>query len=508
MDRKRKIETRGEVAAEEESKKKQTAQLGRVHCNYCKRNVSDQVYIKSAVCEDVDICLECFSVGVEIKDPKRTDGKHLHRNSANYRVMERLDFPIIVDNWTAREELALLDGLDTYGLGNWQEVSAVVGTKTRNECELHYFAYHINTKNGIPLPDLSRATDKKTFVKQEPLDFTECIESAIAGAGRVPGKLTLTEWKKHMIETKGITRENIRYYEDKPAGSDQVGFMPARGDMDVEWDNEAEHLICECVFDEKRDTEQDKELKMKILEAYNWKLEERVRRKQFILDRNLLDFKKQQAQDRRRTKEEREMWTQMRQFCRFWPQEEHEEYMRGVILERKIRRRIEQLQQYRLAGLHTFAEADVYETDRRKKEQEERLKRSKNELSAYLQPKASAQQRSERLRMRNEEEGIEADNGAAAMAAKKPVGNFEIAGLPGTDCLGAGEKALCATQRIMPMDYLATKEAMIRESVRTGTLKLEGAKFVSKLEQAKTAKVYEFMVSAGWLLPHKEGAQI
>jgi hypothetical protein len=33
------------------------------------------------------------------------------------RVMERLDFPLITHDWTAREELALLDGLDTYGLG-------------------------------------------------------------------------------------------------------------------------------------------------------------------------------------------------------------------------------------------------------------------------------------------------------------------------------------------------------------------------------------------------------
>jgi hypothetical protein len=31
--------------------------------------------------------------------------------------MERLDFQLITHDWTAREELALLDGLDTYGLG-------------------------------------------------------------------------------------------------------------------------------------------------------------------------------------------------------------------------------------------------------------------------------------------------------------------------------------------------------------------------------------------------------
>lgn len=47
--RKRKIETRGAEAAEEEQRKKLQAKLGKVHCNYCKRDVSDQMYIKSGV---------------------------------------------------------------------------------------------------------------------------------------------------------------------------------------------------------------------------------------------------------------------------------------------------------------------------------------------------------------------------------------------------------------------------------------------------------------------------
>ena len=38
------------------------------------------MYIKSAVSEDVDLCLECFSVGVEILDVNKTDGKNVHRN--------------------------------------------------------------------------------------------------------------------------------------------------------------------------------------------------------------------------------------------------------------------------------------------------------------------------------------------------------------------------------------------------------------------------------------------
>mmetsp|Transcript_37358 Transcript_37358/g.72988 ORF Transcript_37358/g.72988 Transcript_37358/m.72988 type:complete len:510 (-) Transcript_37358:136-1665(-) len=500
--RKRKIETRGEVAQEEENKKKQV-QLGQVHCNYCKRNISDQIYIKNASCEDVDLCLECFSVGVEIKDVKKTDGKHPHRNNCNYKVMERLDFPILVEGWTAREEIALLDGIDSYGIGNWKQVAEVVGTKEERDCELHYFAYYINTASGEPVPNVTKATSKVNFPKGK-IDFDECVEAAIAGAGRVPGKLTKSEWKKHMIETKGITRENIKYYEDKPAGCDQVGFMPARGDMDVEWENDTEQLICDCHFDDKKDTEQDKELKMKILEAYNWKLEERIRRKSFILERNLLDYKKQHSQERRRTKDERELWQHMRQFARFWPQEEHEEYMRGLILERKIRKRIEQLQTFRRAGLHNFADADAFEDAKKKKEQEDRLKRSKNELTPYLPPKASAAQRSERLRMRNEEDITELGSldPPPAQGGKKP-GMFDISGMPGVDLLGLGEKQFCVQQRMNPSDFIEAKEAMHRESFRHGSLRVEQAKMVCKLDGAKAAKVHEFMVSAGWLTPHQ-----
>eukprot|EP00960_Hanusia_phi_P072632 767837-Hanusia_phi.AAC.4 len=78
--------------------------------------VQDQMYIKSAVSDDVDLCMECFSVGVEINDVEKTDGKNPHKNDHPYRVMERLDFPLITEDWTAREEVALLEGIETYGM--------------------------------------------------------------------------------------------------------------------------------------------------------------------------------------------------------------------------------------------------------------------------------------------------------------------------------------------------------------------------------------------------------
>jgi len=234
------------------------------------------------VSDDVDLCLECFSVGVEISDVKKTDGKHPHRNDHPYRVMERLDFPLITSDWSSREELSMLDGIEQFGIGNWVEVKGVVGTKDKAQCEYHYYGNYINTKHGKgTVPDVSRAVSKDQFLPGgEPEDYSDCVEAAVAGAGPVWGKFTKSEWKQHSMDTKHIVRESIRYYEGKPAGSDFVGYMPSRGDFDIEWDNDAEQLICDLVFDEKKDSELDREVKIKVLEIYNWKLEERQRRKE------------------------------------------------------------------------------------------------------------------------------------------------------------------------------------------------------------------------------------
>ena len=90
------------------------------HCNYCQRNISDSVRIKCAICMDFDLCVECFSVGVELGE---------HKNTHSYRVMDFLAFPLHHPAWGADEELLLLEGIDMYGIGNWQAVSEHVGEK-------------------------------------------------------------------------------------------------------------------------------------------------------------------------------------------------------------------------------------------------------------------------------------------------------------------------------------------------------------------------------------------
>lgn len=52
---------------------------------------------------------------------------------------EYLSTPIFSPDWGADEELLLISGLITYGLGNWLEVAGYIGTRTKEECEQHYY---------------------------------------------------------------------------------------------------------------------------------------------------------------------------------------------------------------------------------------------------------------------------------------------------------------------------------------------------------------------------------
>ena len=63
------------------------------HCNYCSKDISNVARIKCAVCPDFDLCLECFSVGVEITP---------HKNDHDYRVVDNLSFPIMQADWGVR----------------------------------------------------------------------------------------------------------------------------------------------------------------------------------------------------------------------------------------------------------------------------------------------------------------------------------------------------------------------------------------------------------------------
>lgn len=99
----------------------------RYHCDSCSKDITYLAILRCAECQDFDLCVECFRNGVEINN---------HKADHKYRVIDALDFPIFERNWGADEELLLVEGLELFGIGNWEQISEHIGTKVDNHSDL------------------------------------------------------------------------------------------------------------------------------------------------------------------------------------------------------------------------------------------------------------------------------------------------------------------------------------------------------------------------------------
>ena len=62
-----------------------------------------------------------------------------------------LNFPVFEEDWRADEEIHLIEGLETYGPGNWEEIAEHVSTKNKQQCADHYQRVFIDSPDW-PLP--------------------------------------------------------------------------------------------------------------------------------------------------------------------------------------------------------------------------------------------------------------------------------------------------------------------------------------------------------------------
>src|SRR5947207_6724061 len=68
-----------------------------------------------------------------------------------YRVIEQCALPIIHPEWSADEELLLIEASENYGLGNWADVAEQVTSRSKEELKEHYEQCYLNSPD-YPLP--------------------------------------------------------------------------------------------------------------------------------------------------------------------------------------------------------------------------------------------------------------------------------------------------------------------------------------------------------------------
>lgn len=220
------------------------------YCSNCFKELVTR-YIFCDMCK-INICLQCFANGAEFGE---------HKNDHNYRVHSTNFVLFENSDWTAEEELKLIDLLLFYG--NWGLVALNFPNRTINEIKEHYEYFYLDGHGSKNIPVF-----KKEIVVPE---IT------------VPYRFQLTECE-----------EPPRYACNTVGYQSLAGYNPPRGDFENEYDKNAEDLVAslEPIKPENPYFEILTNLQYAITQNYNNRLRERNRRKTIIAQHGLLVLRK------------------------------------------------------------------------------------------------------------------------------------------------------------------------------------------------------------------------
>lgn len=276
--------------------------------------------------------MQCFAQG-------KYSGNH--RPWHDYQIIEQHAYPIFEEDWGADEELLLIEGMKNFGCGNWQDIADHIGGRTKEEVAEHYTRVYLESET-YPVPNLKRKFN---------IDPTEFAQK-----------------RRKRIEENRANAMKLAPPKQKPNASvpschEVQGYMPGRLEFETEYENDAEMTIKDMMFDPE-DNETEIELKLTILNIYNSRLTTRAERKRVMLEHGLLDYRKNMAIEKKKTKEEREFFNKIKALARLMTAQDYQTFIANITTELHCRRRIAELQEYRRNGIRTFAMAAKYENDK------------------------------------------------------------------------------------------------------------------------------------------------
>ncbi|KAL8455497.1 hypothetical protein Emag_000626 [Eimeria magna] len=478
------------------------------HCDVCGVDISGTFRIRCAECKDFDLCLNCFCSGRTNSSSSSSSSKQQqHKNTHAYIPVGRNRFPVFTLDWTAEEELLLVEGVGKYGFGNWVEVADLVcqaslEPKTAEQCERHYTSVYLSSA-ASPLPDLS------TLVHGQDGGALSLEE---AKARREAERQTKTQPEP---AGGGATNSPSPAARKSPKPSHSiVGYWPLRGDFDVEFDNDAELILADMEFKDG-EAVQERQLKLQIIEIYNCKLDERIYRKNTIISRGLLDLKSLHLRDKKRTKEERDLHNLFKPLARFQSDEQQERLVQLLIEEKRVRHRLALLHEWRSLGLKTAKEVEMYEEEKAWREQ---LRTRSPDLclsaaapgtihAAAATAAAAAAGSSSKTQPPAASKGRAGQRGGALAAAAASAGTASntsagggglltpIKSFPGAKLLKPEELAFCEEAQLPPVFFLLAKRMLVHEVSQHR--KAEGSKGMTKPVELRAAEAEAAARTAG-----------
>ncbi|KAJ6611742.1 hypothetical protein B0H10DRAFT_342084 [Mycena sp. CBHHK59/15] len=582
-------------------------------CDSCACDLTHTIRLKCAdpACQSedgVDICPPCFCAGKEF-------GNHVRSHA--YRVIEFNSYPIFSADWGADEELLLLKGITSQGLGNWKKIAEHVGTQTKEEVELHYNSVYVDSPdwplprmdlkfdiapeefqdrkrrrisamNAIPIPppklaptsapgiheiatflpgrlEFEHELDNEAEDLVKDLEFGMCLEyggdqiiedendldvkarirweedkrnGVVPGAAVIAPPRNITHKGKGPIPTlngssngtvngaRPTLNGDIVPHAKQPPASQSEDVVMANGTAAADEDTAEEVTPLPPV-----ETQQSLTFKLTLMEMYAQRVEKRLEGKALMFDRGLLEYKKMQAAEKKRPKEEKDLLHRLRPFARLQTAEDYESFSTDILYEAILRKKIQDLQQYRRLGLSTAADIERYLNDLTKRTQvktnpsrdyyalEKPQNRTMGRQSSGPDRSSLAPFDSEGRKSHDREMTPRlVDSASGTPANPRRRGNFyvctglhishsislaaplNLANSPSLHLLTPAEQTLCSQLRILPKPYLVVKETLVREYARRGgKLRRREARDLVKIDVNKTSRVWDFLAQAGFL---------
>ncbi|KAI9447163.1 hypothetical protein F5148DRAFT_988207 [Russula earlei] len=254
------------------------------------------------------------------------------------------------------------------------------------------------------------------------------------------------------------------------------------------------------------ETQPSLEFKLTLIEMYTQRIAKRREAKALMFDRGLLEYKKLQAAEKKRPKEEKDIVHRLRPFARLQTADDYELFCTDILYEAMLRKRIAELQQYRKFGLTTAEDIKKWEDDLYKRTQAKaNMSRDHFSSERLQQLRAASSRQSLGPETSRRNSGVDADRRSIDQAVigpsgRRPPAPLNLSNSPSLHLLTPAEQTLCSTLRILPKPYLVIKETLVREYARRGgKLRRREARDLVKIDVNKTSRVWDFLVQAGYL---------
>ena len=276
----------------------------------------------------------------------------------SFSVIEQHSIPIYTKDWGADEELLLLEGAEVYGLGSWADIADHIGGfRTKEEVRDHYIKTYIESSK-FPLPEKADPKDT-SLVEENPREKFQAR------------KKRRIEERKEATKSAPPATPKQKPTASVPACHEVQGYMPGRLEFETEFANEAEEAVQHMQFDpgdginpRTGELEPEMELKMVVMDIYNSRLTSRADRKKVIFEHGLLDYRKNAAQDKKRTKEERDLLNKAKPFARMMNHDDFTSFTESLEYEHNLRQAIAQLQDWRRMRIGDLKTGEKYEADK------------------------------------------------------------------------------------------------------------------------------------------------